>query len=73
MLLIKKMSSVYVLETTCKVPCQRTSVDGAAFEPRAIGRFRPYWPGPAMRLTSMYSLQGLRCAPESVILSFVSC
>lgn len=51
------MSSVYVLETTCKVLFQRTSVDGAAFEPRALGRFRPYWPGLAVRLTrSVHSL-----------------
>lgn len=53
----EKMDSVYVLETTCKVPCQRTSIDRAAFEPRAIGQFRPYWPGPAVRLTmSVHSL-----------------
>lgn len=34
----KKVGSVYVLETTYKVPCRRTRADGAVFEPRSIGR-----------------------------------
>lgn len=42
------MVSVYLLENTCTVPCQRTCADGAGFEPRSVGGFRPL---PAMGLT----------------------